>query len=194
MTTPTLTPRAARELAAFRLMLDGTARPGSIAEIEPHESGGPVAVAVALLEALLDHEVTFAVVPQDAATEETLLRLTGSHLATPESADYVVAHGEGVGEALRVAKEGEFDYPDRSATVIAVVDAVGVRGIGEELVLAGPGIRTTEHLWLAGPIDDLLAVRAERNQQLPLGIDIVLVDRAGRAACLPRYTRIERGA
>lgn len=194
MTTPTLTPRAARELAAFRLMLDGTARPGTVASIEPHESGGHLAVPVALLESLLDHEVTFAFVPRDAAAEETLLRLTGSHLATPESADYVVAHGQGLATALRGAKEGEFDYPDRSATVIAVMEAVGAPGSGEEFRLAGPGIRAIERLWLDGPVDELLAVRGERNQQLPLGIDIVLVDRAGRAACLPRYTRIERGS
>lgn len=194
MTTPVLTPRAARELDAFRLLLDGMARPGTIATAALHFEAGDMSAPVALLEALLDHEVAFAFVPRHAAAEEAVLRLTGSRIASPESADFIVASGDGIPVAIRGARPGEFEYPDRSATVIALVQSVGKGGDGETLVLSGPGIQGRCILRVEGPIDGLLAAREEANADLPQGVDVILIDPSGRTACIPRYAVVSKGA
>ena len=64
--TITLTPRAAREQRTFRALLNAMARPGSIAEYCRTSRGERFAALLAIAEALLDHEVTFAVCPERA--------------------------------------------------------------------------------------------------------------------------------
>jgi alpha-D-ribose 1-methylphosphonate 5-triphosphate synthase subunit PhnH len=195
MTVPTLSVRAAREQGAFRRLLEAMARPGRVERVDPHPEGGPFAAALGVLESLLDHEVTFAVVPDDQGARELLLRYTGSRAAPPERADFLLGHGEGVAGALGAAKPGELEYPDRSATVVALVAVVSERtGAGERLRLAGPGVPDTIDVWVDGFPAPLRALRDERNRGLPNGVDLVLVAPDGRFTCLPRYTRVEGAA
>lgn len=194
MTVPTLSPRAARELHAFRQLLSAMASPGTVATTAPHEQGGRLAAAVTLLEAVLDHEVSFAVVPGDAQLEETILRLTGSRLAPLIEADYVLAWESGVVQALCYAQDGDPEYPDRGATVFAAIESVSAEpGQGEPVVLNGPGIRDTVTVWLRGFGPELRHVFRDRARELPLGLDLVLVGVDGRFTCLSRYTRIQEG-
>lgn len=189
MSVPTLTPRSAREQEAFRSLLNAMARPGSIWQAPIHPQGGQFGAALSLLEAVLDHEVTFAVLPPRADLTETLLRLTGSRVAPPETADYLLCTGEGILTAVRAAKTGTPEFPDRSATVIAAISAVsGQAGDGEALTLCGPGIKDTATVWIAGLPAGLLDARAEQNAELPMGVDLVLVAPDGTFTCLSRYT------
>lgn len=191
MTPPTLSERAAREQGAFRRLLEAMARPGTVAEVAPHADGGRFAAPLALLEALLDHEVSFAVVPDADDARQPLLRYTGSRAFPPERADFLLCHSEGISEGLRSARDGELEYPDRSATVVALVDAVDAGGNrGERLTLAGPGVNGTIDVWIAGFGGAEQALFAQRNAGLPQGVDLVLVAPDGRFTCLPRYTRI----
>jgi alpha-D-ribose 1-methylphosphonate 5-triphosphate synthase subunit PhnH len=168
------------------------ARPGTVVLAELHEQGGRAAAAVTVLEAVLDHEVTFAVCHADAEIEEELLRLTGSRLAAVEEADYVLAFDSGIAHALRRAKDGEAEYPDRGATIAMAVNTVSaVPGKGEPLALSGPGVRDSVTVWVEGFGPELQALFRERNRELPLGIDLVLIATDGRFTCLPRYTRIQ---
>jgi alpha-D-ribose 1-methylphosphonate 5-triphosphate synthase subunit PhnH len=188
---PRLGARAEREQVAFRALLDAMARPGTVGRVRPHAEGGDMAAAVALLEAVLDHEVAFALLPDDLATREALLRYTGSRLAAPERADFLLCRGAGLDEGLRVAREGELEYPDRSATVVALVGAVAAAPVaGEPLRLSGPGVNGSIELWVAGFTAGQRAAFAARNSGRPLGLDLVLVAPDGRFTCLPRYTRI----
>ncbi|MFN8523934.1 MAG: phosphonate C-P lyase system protein PhnH [Chloroflexota bacterium] len=192
MSPPTLTPRAAREHAAFRALLDGMARPGTLQPVAPHPSGGPSAHVVSLLESVLDHEVTFALEPDDAPLLDSALRYTGSRTATLEAADYVLARGTGVRRAISGAKQGELEYPDRSATILAQMDGISeTETDGLRIQLRGPGIADQRTLWVRGlAIEDVQLLR-ERNANLPLGVDLVLVTDSGWLACVPRYTRID---
>lgn len=188
MSVPVLTPRAAREQATFRQLLDAMARPGTIAQAGAHgHASGANAYVVTVLEALLDHEVAFATAPGNPELEESVLRVTASHLAPLEAADFIVADGAGAEAALRAAKEGDPEYPDRNATVVLLVDAIGQ---GEEMVLEGPGINGTRAVRVAGFAPGIRALRDERNAELPLGIDLVLLARDGQLTCIPRYTRV----
>ena len=182
--------RAAREQRTFRAVLDGMARPGTIHALEPHPSGGPACYAVTLLEAVLDHEVTFAVLPDESTAREPLLRYTGSRAVPAGRADWLLGQGTGIASALVTAKEGDLEYPDRNATVVALVESVSETPVsGERITLAGPGIRDTIELWVSGFSAEDRARFAARNQGLPLGIDLILLGPDGRFACLPRYTR-----
>jgi alpha-D-ribose 1-methylphosphonate 5-triphosphate synthase subunit PhnH len=188
---PTLGARAEREQVVFRRLLDAMARPGTVARVAPHPEGGALAAAVALLEAVLDHEVTFALLPEAPAVRDALLRYTGSRVAAPAQADFLLCHGSGLDEGLRVAREGELEYPDRSATIVALVEAVAATpAAGEGLRLAGPGVNGSIDVRVAGFTAAQRSAFADRNRGVPLGVDLVLVAPDGRFTCLPRYTRI----
>lgn len=192
MSASTLSSRAAREQAAFRALLEAMARPGTVGRVEPHERGGPFAAALALLQALVDHEVSFAVVPDLETAREPLLRYTGSRAFPPGRADFLLCHGAGVAEGLRAARSGDLEYPDRGATVLAMVASVGdAPGAGERLRLAGPGVPGSIDVWVDGFTAEHRSLFAERNRAVPNGVDAVLVAADGRFTCLPRYTRIE---
>ena len=191
MSVPVLTPHSAREQRTFRALLDGMARPGSLGRAEPHPRGGRLAAAVTILEAVLDHEVTFAVVPEQADVTETILRLTGSYAVAPEEADYLLCTGDGIAMGLRAAKEGTPEYPDRSATIIALVrNADDLPSLGTPLTLAGPGIDGTHTVRVEGFPQECREQFAERNAELPMGIDLVLLAPDGAFTCLPRSTRL----
>lgn len=191
MSLPTLSERGLREQQAFRRLLEAMARPGTVAEVAPHAEGGRFAAPVALLEALLDHEVSFAVVPDADEARQPLLRYTGSRAFAPERADFLLCHGPGIAEGLRVARDGELEYPDRGATVVALVDAVDASGrLGERLTLSGPGVNGSIDVWVAGFGRAEQSLFLSRNAGVPQGVDVVLVAPEGRFTCLPRYTRI----
>lgn len=191
MSTPVLTPRAAREQRVFRSLLDAMARPGTVATADLHPQSGRLGAAVSLLEAVLDHEVTFAVLPEQADLIDTLLRLTGSYVAAPDQADYLLCEGGGILRALHEAKEGIPEYPDQSATLVAAVASVSPQsGRGPPLRLAGPGIKDTRTVWVDGFSQEHRQAFVERRDELPLGIDLVLVAPDGAFTCLTRYTRL----
>jgi alpha-D-ribose 1-methylphosphonate 5-triphosphate synthase subunit PhnH len=160
--------------------------------MQPHagEFGG----AVSAIEALVDHEVTFCVVPERTELSDIVLRQTGSRLATLENADYVLCDGASLSEVLRRSKDGTLEYPDRGATVICLVQGVSAsEAAGLPVLLRGPGIKDTTCVWVDGIDAAACAAFAERNADVPLGADIVFVSRSGAVSCLTRYTRIELG-
>jgi alpha-D-ribose 1-methylphosphonate 5-triphosphate synthase subunit PhnH len=189
MTTTTLTPRAAREQATFRVLLNAMARPGSIDTVPLHENGSEHAAALSVIESLVDHEVTFGVLPERAPLIDAVLRQTGSRLAAAEEADYLLCEGDSLIQALDLAKEGSLEYPDKGATLICRVSRIATGGI---LALAGPGIRDVTYLTIDGLEDEAVERFRECNSQPPVGTDIVFVAPEGRVACINRYTRLTK--
>jgi alpha-D-ribose 1-methylphosphonate 5-triphosphate synthase subunit PhnH len=179
------------EQQTFRALLDAMARPGSIGRVALHDHGGPFAAAITMLEALLDHEVTFAVVSDRAALVDIILRQTGSHSVALESAGYVLCDGPSLAAALRRVDTGDLEYPDRSATVISLVHSVSERaGAGIRLTLSGPGIKETRDVWIDGLTPESVTALQEANAFPPLGIDMILVSPDGSFVCLNRYTKL----
>jgi alpha-D-ribose 1-methylphosphonate 5-triphosphate synthase subunit PhnH len=168
------------------------AHPGKVGEVTLHEHCGRFGAAISLLASVLDHEVTFAVIPSEESVTETVLRYTGSRSADLDQADYLLGFDNGRSLALQAAKLGSFEYPDQNGTVLLQVDNIStVRGPGLELTLAGPGIRDTVSLWVSGLTAAEVGILTKRNSAVPLGIDAVLVTPRGQIACVPRYTRLE---
>jgi alpha-D-ribose 1-methylphosphonate 5-triphosphate synthase subunit PhnH len=164
------------------------ARPGLVAMPGDPEAGEP---AITILEALLDHEVTFAVFPDRPETVDAILRQTGSHNVMPSAADYVLTDGESLAQVLAEVKTGDLEYPERSATIVCLVTGLATEtGRGVRLMLAGPGIEDERELSVDGIDAVAVAAIQETNSLPPLGVDLVLVTPDGRFACLTRYTRL----
>ncbi len=189
-TAPRQSVVADQEQRTFRALLDAMARPGTIQALpQARPADGAWGSALIVMQCLLDHEVTFAVEADDRSVHEQILRRTGARSAPLATADYVLADAAHALAAFEAAIEGDVEEPERSATVVVHVDAVGSGAL--RAVLSGPGIQTVQPLVLDGL--NVVALRAliERNAVYPTGIDTIFVDPQGRVACLPRSTRIE---
>ena len=189
MTAPTMSVPAQEEQATFRALLDAMARPGTIQSLPPRRvEDGEWGGALLVLQALLDHEVTFHVLSEQSLPHEQLLRRTGARSAALEQADFVLTRGGGAVAAIEEAREGGFEEPERSATVIVLADSLN--GDGVALTLSGPGIESTSMLAVEGlPAAAFEALR-RRTVTFPEGVDVILVDTAGQVVAVPRSTRI----
>ncbi len=162
---------------------------------------------VIIAEALVDHEVTFAVVPEQAELTEAILRQTGSHVASLDVAQYVFCDAASLEAALQGAADGTWEYPDAGATVICLVPSISpgtstpppgplpAGGEGESnsnaITLVGPGIRDTASVAVEGFSPEARRAFGERNAMRPLGLDIIFVSSEGSLVSLTRYTRLQ---
>ena len=187
---PRQTVVADQEQRAFRALLDAMSRPGTIHTLpEARATDGVWGSALVVMQGLLDHEVTFAVEADDRSVHEQILRRTGARSDVLAGADYVLTDAAHAVEVIEMVSEGYLEEPERSATVVVRVDAIGSGALRASL--SGPGIESVQPLSLDGLDVAALHALIERNVVYPTGIDIVLVDPQGRIACLPRSTRIE---
>lgn len=197
MTAPMMSVSAQESQETFRAVLDVMSRPGTLRALPaPRGEDGRWGAALVALQALLDHEVSFHVVDPDPLPAEQLLRRTGSRSAPLAQADFVLASGASAVAAIQGAKEGPFEEPERSATVVLAVDALLTDGLDgvlgtTTLELRGPGIRDCARLMVLGADEAAFAALEERNATFPHGIDVILVTPAGVVSALPRSTHIE---
>ena len=190
MTTPTLTPRAAREQGVFRTLLNAMARPGTVVRLDTDGANPLVAIA----EALVDHEVTFAVVPERQDLADAILRQTGSHVGNLDASEYVFCEDASLEHVLREAADGTWEYPDAGATVVCLVQAISEQpSAGDSIAVSGPGIQGTATVYAEGFRQNARQAFAERNAMRPLGLDLVLVTADGTIVCFTRYTSFVKG-
>lgn len=185
---------------AFRTLLDSTARPGTVAPLGMADPRCPLAVCralAALARTLLDHEVGFAVVAaggeRDGQVDELaryLALATGSRPTAAENADFVFVLGPLPTGLLPGLRRGLPAFPDDSATVVILVPDLDAGDGGLPVALQGPGVPPNTVATLAGLTAADLAERDAANAEPPCGIDLVLIDPAGRILCLPRSTKI----
>lgn len=181
---------------AFRRLLQAMSRPGRVYVLPPPHSAGrePWGAMLQLLESLLDHEVSFAVIGRNGSRElqSRIAERTRCRAADVGQADFlIVADGDSTGEILQ-AKRGTHQYPDTSATVVFRVQSLLFPEDRQPTIaLTGPGIR--EEI-LMGPIEGLGPRETEHlkelNSDFPLGVDAVFIDDAGRLLCIPRSTNV----
>ncbi len=184
--------------SAFRKLVSAHSRPGTVVDLGPEvrkiglDMGIPAQFLLLALT-LLDGETTFAVVSEDAESQERAIsRLTYATRAAPETASFVfVPDGElDANGVLEACSEGTLLDPHLGATVI--IGAGDILDTGE-LTLRGPGIRESSTCtvvrdgpWLAG--------RNAKNREYPLGVDVIFVTAAGMAVAFPRTTVISETA
>lgn len=175
---------------AFRILLQALSHPGEIyllSAADP-ERGLPL-----MLQTLLDHEVSFAVIgPERDSLAELVKGWTRSRLTDVPGADFIiVTHGHSQGEIL-AAKRGTLEYPDQGATIIYLVDSLGrEQQDGLRVKLRGPGVDREMQAVITGLAKEEMLELREVNQEFPLGVDSFFLDRAGRVMGIPRSSLLE---
>jgi alpha-D-ribose 1-methylphosphonate 5-triphosphate synthase subunit PhnH len=175
----------------FRTVLDAMSHPGRPYALQGRYGGlaglgdAVPATVVAALLSLADFETP---VWLQAGLAEQLGPLLRFHAGTPITVDtqraaFAVARAANL-PALDAFAWGSAEYPDRSTTLLLVVDSfVG----GEPLTLSGPGIATPFSFAPAGLPPDFWRQRQKMQSEFPRGVDCLLFDRESVAA-LPRTT------
>lgn len=187
---PPISVSADLEQRAFRALLDAMSRPGRICGLPPgRDEDGDWSGLLTIARTLLDHEVTFHAATAGDAIAEQIRRRTGSRSQPLASADYVFADADHAVRAVRDAREGALEEPERTATIVVRCHEVGAGDLA--LMLTGPGIDGDATLRLADVSVAAIEAREARNWPYPGGPDLVFVDGRGRVACIPRSTAIQ---
>lgn len=170
---------------AFRAVLDGFARPGTLVPAQP-----PDAVLM-FLSAVLDESVSLADPLGLVGTDARRLLLAPT--APEAQARFVLLDGRRPPDAGFQPALGTLESPELSATLVLTVDALSDAPSPADaavvLQLQGPGVPGTRVLAVSGLHPDWLARRAVWVGAYPMGVDIVLAAPDAMVA-LPRTTRI----
>ncbi len=187
----------------FRHVLDAFAHPGTVQRLPAELSrddgslafGAPLETLVRLF---VDQAVSFCVqdVAPDAA-ERFLVSETHAARASCREADFVIvpvrADAQIVRSAVLEASQGALASPEKGATVLmgcARIEAAGQRA-GASLPVVevrGPGVADVNRFGI-----DRIAwadARADRGDEYPCGIEIVLVDDEGDLVAIPRSAHL----
>jgi len=170
---------------AFRAALTALSRPGRIVEIAGAAPPAPLSPAAGTLLLTLASADTPVHLVGGHDTEEIRSWLafhTGAPVADREDAAFAVGTWDAL-SPLEGYRIGTPEYPDRSATLIVELSALG----GEGAILTGPGIDGQARL-------DLPALEPFRENaaRYPLGLDFFFTCGA-RVAGLPRTTHVGAG-
>ena len=177
----------------FRAIMDAMARPGTIklvkTDAKPPAGLSPLAAAV--LATLADADTSLwldEALKTNPAIANWLSFHIGASLATePSQAAFAVMSDAGKIASLDMFAQGTQSYPDRSTTMIIVVEALHEEG---DWLLSGPGIKTEQRFGVA-PISPLFFDQwSANNARFPRGMDVIFLSEEA-IACLPRTTRID---
>jgi alpha-D-ribose 1-methylphosphonate 5-triphosphate synthase subunit PhnH len=178
--------------STFRAVLAATARPGTIwpivAELAPPAPLSRGAGAIALT--LCDQDTPVWLDARLRATNaiaEWLRFHCGVRIVDEPGAAVFAFAGDGASlPDFAHFNPGSIDYPDRSTTIVILVESLQS---GIPLTLTGPGIRGQQTL-RAAPLPHDIAERLTGNRRLfPRGVDLLLVA-ADAVAALPRSVRL----
>lgn len=176
----------------YRQLLSAMAEPGTFAELQvspwrPEDAAIGVACWSTLLT-LCDLDTRVWLAPELAAggLAEALGFHTGSRLVdTPAEADFALLTPATLAEPAPIFSEGSDTYPDRSTTLLVVLERLDAEGPWR---LQGPGIPESRYLGV-GAGDALMHRLAANQARFPRGLDAILTC-GDRLAAVPRSTRI----
>jgi len=178
----------------YRSMLEAMARPGRVMTLPdlpepPH--GLPAGMGAALLT-LADQETPLWLDPAAGDEVRQWLRF---HCGCPLTEDPARAAlgcvlGPLAMPPLAAFRQGEPEYPDRSATLLLAVDSLDDRAGARGVKLRGPGVETVQPLRVCGLAEDFWTQWRANAACFPLGVDVFFVC-ADRVAALPRTAQAE---
>ena len=184
----------------YRSLLQATARPGTIAQLDGISLEVPPqlnqASALVML-ALFSGDVTYYMDHADASSAEFIGRETSARHAEAVNADFLILPDASRLDALASARTGTLPYPDLGATAIVQVAAISPAPLSGalRLRLTGPGIESEAEVFVLGPGDRFFELRRELNAEFPVGIDVFITcDSISAGPCvlaLPRTTQVE---
>lgn len=173
---------ARQSARAFRAIMESTARPGTIHDIDGATPPAPLSVAAGAVILTLCDGTTPVYIAGDfdtPAVRDWITFHTGAPIVDAALCQFAIGAWQDL-PALSQFSVGTSEYPDRSATIIVELDEITQTGA----TLVGPGIKDAAHL----SIPDVAA--AQTNAGLyPLGLDFIFTSGA-RVAALPRSTEV----
>ncbi|MFA5123154.1 phosphonate C-P lyase system protein PhnH, partial [Zavarzinia sp.] len=174
--------------AAFRAVLDAMSRPGRIHRLaEPATApAGLSPAAASVLAALADGDTPVYLGCSGAAAQAFVTRALGAPRVALGEAAFAVVTAADLLPLDRFAPGSE-SYPDRSATVIVEVTALGR---GTTYRLRGPGVQGTAELAVEGLPAGFGAAWMVQRAGFPTGVDLVICC-GDRLAALPRTVAVE---
>lgn len=184
----------------YRSLLQATARPGTIAQLDGISLELPpqlnLASALVIL-ALFSGDITYYLDRAEAPSIEFIERETSARRAEAPDADFVILSDANRLDPMASARTGSLPYPDLGATAIVQVAAISPAPIpgALRLRLTGPGIESEAEVFVLGAGDQFFALRRELNAEFPVGIDVFFTcDSLSAGPCvlaLPRTTQVE---
>lgn len=177
--------------AAFRAIMNATARPGLIADLAaaPAPPAGLNRAAGGAALTLIDQDTPLwldAALRGGAAETWLHFHCTCSLTADPLAAAFALMTAGSDMPALSAFNQGDARYPDQAATLIIMLPALDG---GPTLELRGPGIADVTRIAPQGLSPEFWDERAELVAHFQYGIDLMLC--AGdQLVSIPRTTRI----
>ena len=144
---------------------------------------------------LLDREVSFNVVSEMSIDVSSLIsQITYAKVKPLEEADYIFVLDDFCDEDLDIvikkAKIGDLVDPNNSATIIAEFKCLdNDNNEANILNFKGPGIKNLNEVKISGETK-WIKERSLKNEEYPLGIDLIYVDEKNNVICIPRTTSI----
>ena len=140
---------------------------------------------------VLDREVSFNVVSEQGDDVSKLIsEMTYAQVKPVEEADYIFvlkdSCDEKLEEVIQKSKIGDLIDPQKSATIIAEVECISNSG---DMELRGPGIKDINEVNISGN-KKWINARRDKNEEYPLGIDLIFIDENDNVVCIPRTTKI----
>ncbi|MEA4924090.1 MAG: phosphonate C-P lyase system protein PhnH [Syntrophomonadaceae bacterium] len=185
--------------AVYRKVIDSMSKPGLISNVRSQAEKVTLTIGcfnttLLLILMLLDTEIKFKVCSEhEEEVTQAINRLTYARATELENADFIIvlhdAPPRELVRALRRAYAGDLLNPHKSATIIFEADAVTN---APDLILTGPGIEKENRIRVNAGSDEWVDLRAEKNSEYPLGIEIIITDPDDNILCLPRTTQITR--
>lgn len=172
----------------FRQIMDCFARPLSQQTLSQTTTiDGLYAATAAILHTLVDGEVS--VYTTCHQTQQHIIAWTNALQAAVEHADFIVvraAEAEQVTHCIEQAKIGTLVDPQKSATIIIELAEDDLH----RYYASGPGIETSIDITL--PLHtQWMQIRAQKNREYPLGVDLLFVLPNGNVFALPRTTIVK---
>jgi alpha-D-ribose 1-methylphosphonate 5-triphosphate synthase subunit PhnH len=192
----------------YRTLLDCTARPGTIGQLDDvlMDFPPPYNHATALIVlGLFGSDTKYFLGQSDAqasshpiATDCGFIRReTGAKPTAADQADFLILFDSNLLGKLDDVRVGTLSYPDMGATAIVQVEGLSPAPMpgSLRLKLTGPGIESETVVFVKGASESFFETRRELNSEFPMGLDIFLTcDSLSAGPCvlaLPRTTRVD---
>ena len=174
--------------STFRQIMDAWARPGQVARID-EITDAPLGLDIAgaaFALTLVDQDTQVWLSADTGACKDWLRFHCGCPI-TEQANDAAFAFAQAAElQDLQLFNTGDAVVPDRGATLVLRVDAIGQ---GQALRLEGPGIQNNISVKVSGVNNNVWDARASLAPLFPAGLDLVLTSQRN-LICIPRTTKI----
>ncbi|MCX7709160.1 MAG: phosphonate C-P lyase system protein PhnH [Clostridia bacterium] len=186
----------------FRVLMDGMSRPGKVFKLHEHDfdkfPAGFNPWVLVVLKTLGDNNVTYSLVGNGNEEWKKYIEInTGMTSEEAVHADYAILDGKTFTDCFSSIHPGSLEFPEDSSTAVITVDLIAENLLNKDykelaiLYMSGPGIKDVNSVGIAGLDKKYVTSILQMNENFPVGIDAIFVDRIGHITCMSRTTKAE---